>query len=282
MENNPPSTVCLAVSIVLFRSSVQLLGATLASLRTACEHAREASGLGAVQVILIDNSQDSAYGQRVLHAINDIEQDRFFTLRYLPVPKNRGFGAGHNVMIADTDSSYYLVLNPDVELAPSALSVGLAALEGDASAALVSPKVLGGTGEQEFLCKSYPSVWVLLLRAFAPGFIRQWFQPQLDRYELRDLCTRGEPAEVSLASGCFMLMRWRAFTAVNGFNESYFLYFEDFDFSLRLQKQGRLLFLPAMKITHHGGYAASKGWRHIGLFIKSGARFFNDHGWKWI
>jgi GT2 family glycosyltransferase len=282
MENNPPSTHNLAVSIVLFHSSVELLRATLASLRTACQHARQAAGLGAVQVIVIDNSQDPAYGQRVLDAISAIDQDNFFALRYLPVPENRGFGAGHNVMIAETDSKYYLVLNPDVELARSALSVGLTTLEGDPGAALVSPKVMGRTGEQEFLCKSYPSVWVLLLRAFAPGFIRKWFQPQLDRYELRDLCTRGEPAEVPLASGCFMLMRWNAFTALNGFNESYFLYFEDFDFSLRLRKQGRSLFLPAMKITHHGGYAASKGLRHIGLFIKSGARFFNDHGWKWI
>jgi hypothetical protein len=42
------------------------------------------------------------------------------------------------------------------------------------------------------------------------------------------------------------------------------------------------VFEPAMQIQHHGGYAASKGVGHVGMFIKSGIRFFNDHGWKWI
>ena len=36
------------------------------------------------------------------------------------------------------------------------------------------------------------------------------------------------------------------------------------------------------QIVHHGGYASSKGLRHVRYFIRSGVRFFNDHGWRWI
>jgi GT2 family glycosyltransferase len=79
-----------------------------------------------------------------------------------------------------------------------------------------------------------------------------------------------------------MLAPTPALRAVGGFDERYFLYFEDFDLSLRLGEHGRLVFEPAMRIVHHGGYAARKGLRHVRYFLRSGIRFFNDHGWRWI
>jgi hypothetical protein len=79
-----------------------------------------------------------------------------------------------------------------------------------------------------------------------------------------------------------MLLRTAAVQAVGGFDDAFFLYFEDFDLSLRLGRQGRLVFDPAMAIVHHGGYAASKGRHHLKYFIQSGLRFFNRHGWRWV
>jgi hypothetical protein len=37
-----------------------------------------------------------------------------------------------------------------------------------------------------------------------------------------------------------------------------------------------------MRIIHGGGNAAKKGLKHIGLFVRSGCRFFNSHGWRWF
>jgi len=36
-----------------------------------------------------------------------------------------------------------------------------------------------------------------------------------------------------------------------------------------------------VRIVHHGGGAARKGWRHVLRFTTSAVRFFNKHGWKW-
>jgi len=282
MENKPASTARLSVSIVLYHNPVELLLSTINSLYKASLMALNEGQLESVSVSLIDNSQSQAYGTQVQEALQGGQYDDFFLLNYIEAEDNTGFGAGHNRVLGELTSDYHLVLNPDVELADSALSRGLSTMINDATLTLVSPRVVGSTGEQEFLCKSYPSVWVLLLRAFAPALVRRHFKAQLDRYEVRELCAGDQAGEVLLASGCFMLMRSDAFIAAGGFNENYFLYFEDFDLSLRLGERGRLLFYPAMEITHHGGYAASKGLRHIWLFIKSGIRFFNDHGWKWI
>ena len=272
----------LTVSIVLYESSLDLLRRALASLDRAARIAREPAGLARVDVELVDNSTTQAYRTQAAMLADGWASDDFLQVSYTAMPDNRGFGAGHNHVIQSLDSTFHLVLNPDVELSPDALVVGLAALQDDAGVALLSPRVTGDEGRQEFLCKRYPSVLVLLLRAFAPRFIRRLFQRRLGRYQMRDACTGTREAEVMLASGCFMLVRTDAIRAAGGFNEGYFLYFEDFDLSLRLGGQGRLIFNPAVHIMHHGGYAASKGMTHLKYFLRSGITFFNQHGWRWI
>ena len=282
MENHPGARAHLSVSIVLYYSPIALLLSTVTSLYAACLRASDDGELESVSILVVDNSQSQPYSAVVCKALDKLEFDHSVALTYIESGENHGFGAGHNQVLPGISSDYHLVLNPDVELAVSALSHGLSAMREDAQLALASPRVLGRTGEQEFLCKCYPSVGVLLLRAFAPAFVRDYFRAQLDRYEMHAACVGDQNTDVLLASGCFMLMRSGAFAGVSGFNTGYFLYFEDFDLSLRLAEHGRLRYVPKIEITHHGGYAATKGLRHIWYFIKSGTRFFNDHGWKWI
>jgi GT2 family glycosyltransferase len=86
---------------------------------------------------------------------------------------------------------------------------------------------------------------------------------------------------VPIASGCFMLLRRAAFDAVGGFSPQFFLYFEDFDLSIRLRQAGwEIAYLPSMVITHYGGNAAKKGLAHIRMFVSSAVLFFNLHGWR--
>ena len=67
-----------------------------------------------------------------------------------------------------------------------------------------------------------------------------------------------------------------------GFDPRFFLYFEDYDLSLRVARKTRIAYVPAVKVVHHGGHAARKGLRHIGLFVRGAATFFRLHGWKWF
>ncbi len=282
MRSAHPAAVSISVSIVLYHSPVGLLEQTVRSLGRALQGAIDGGLLGNAELLLVDNSQCEAYRAHV-------EQQVESWLEALPVAcalvapdDNGGYGAGHNIAIARARSDYHLVLNPDVELTETALLEGLRSLQHDPGIVLQSPRVQAENGSQEFLCKRYPSVLVLLLRAFGPDFLRRLFSSRLDDYEYRDLCAGDAEVEVLLASGCFMLVRTPILQEVGGFNEAYFLYFEDFDLSLRLAKYGKLVFNPAMRITHHGGYAASKGGRHLRYFIRAGLRFFSDNGWRWI
>jgi GT2 family glycosyltransferase len=268
--------------MVLHNNSLELLKRSLHSLLAAVRAAEKEACLGGVSIYLVDNASDADYRLLLSELLASWPGDESCQLHYLPQLDNRGFGYGHNRVIESLDSDFHVVLNPDAELEADTLCTGLSCMNQDDSIVLLSPRVFGPAGNQEFLCKRYPSALVLLLRGFAPGFIQRLFRRQLDEYEIRDLCSGEEQVEVDIASGCFMLVRSPALRAVGGFNEDFFLYFEDFDLSLRLQRQGRLVFNPAMRVVHHGGYAATKGLRHVRYFISSGLRFFNLHGWRWI
>ena len=71
-------------------------------------------------------------------------------------------------------------------------------------------------------------------------------------------------------------------TAKQRFDRRFFLYFEDYDLSLRSAEITRIAYVPAVKVVHHGGHAARKGLRHIGMFVRGAALFFRLHGWKWL
>ena len=282
MENSSPKFSRLSVSIVLHHSSLEMLQRVLQSLHRSASVAHTAGCVGAVMVEVLDNSSDPNFRERAAQVVQEWPINDFFRVVYKGLQDNRGFGAGHNMTLAQLKSEFHLVLNPDAELAEDALLVGISSLQEDQSIVLLSPKVRGEDGRQEFLCKRYPSLLVLLLRPFAPRLIRRVFRKRLYRYEMRDVCSGSRETDILLASGCFMLVRTAAFQSVGGFNDKYFLYFEDFDLSIRLGSQGRLVFNPAIQIVHHGGYAARKGLQHMKYFVRSGFTFFRDHGWRWI
>jgi GT2 family glycosyltransferase len=77
-----------------------------------------------------------------------------------------------------------------------------------------------------------------------------------------------------------MLARGALMRDSGGFSSRYFLYFEDYDLSLRLRRRTDIAYVPSVRIIHLGGDAASKGARHTLLFLRSAVTFFRTYGWK--
>ncbi|KGE02807.1 Glycosyltransferase [Pseudohaliea rubra DSM 19751] len=271
----------LTVSLVLHHSPLPQLAATVRSLALAVADARRAGVLGGAALWVVDNSVDAPYAAAARDAVASLlDETGALSYRFLVLEENRGFGAGHNRVLLDSESDYHLVLNPDVELARDALSAGLALLARDPGIAALNPYAEAADGRREYLCKRHPTPDVLLLRGFAPAWLRRRAQRRLARYEVRELCASPAVAEVPLLSGCFLLLRGRPARLCRGFDTGYFMYFEDFDLSRRLRPFGRLVYAPQVRIVHHGGYAANKGWRHVRWFLRSALRFFRQHGFR--
>jgi GT2 family glycosyltransferase len=265
----------LGISIVCYKSNAALLGRTLASLQQAIAKACSELPLE-VRLTLIDNGADAEQLQAMLQ-----RSDLFPCSQLIANAHNCGFGAANNQAILRAPTTFHLVLNPDVELECNALLHGIRYLQQHTHVVAISPACTNGVGNIEHLCKRYPTLFDLLLRGFAPQIVHRIFDRRLAHYEYRELAEQPVPAPVDLISGCFMLCRTRALQQVGGFDERYFLYFEDFALSLALRQLGELHHLPECRITHHGGGAARKGWHHIRLFASSAARFFNSNGWRW-
>jgi GT2 family glycosyltransferase len=195
---------------------------------------------------------------------------------------NIGYGAGHNLTLNRAKSDFHLILNPDVFLEKDALLHAFEFMVSHPEVGLLTPAARDRKGYRQYLCKRYPTLLDLLLRGFAPGFLKNVFQKRLYDYELRHKVGNTVMWDVPIVSGCFMLFRQSALLRLGGFSPAYFLYFEDFDISLRAAKITRTVYVPSVRITHFGGHAARKGWRHVALFSRSAMAFFKTHGWKWV
>ena len=265
-------------SIVTFRPEPRLFGRALASLATAIVEARRRGALGDARVFVIDNGP--AETREAIAPALAAWPGHAAGLELVAGQGNVGYGRANNLALGRAASDFHLVMNPDVELEPAALAEGLDALAQHPEVGLVAPAVFDDAGGMQYLCKRYPSVWVLFLRGFAPAGLRRRYAGALAHYEMRDVIGERFVAGVPLASGCFMLARTPLLERVGGFDPRFFMYFEDYDLSLRVGRESQVAYVPRARIVHHGGEASRKGLRHVAWFVGSAWRFFSRHGWR--
>lgn len=270
----------LSVSIVTFAPDLARVRETVRTLSSALAHAQATGKLGEVELTLVDNGPNMP-DRFALEGLLRDEIRGTVRCKVLSGHGNVGYGKGHNLALRDSNAEFHLVLNPDVALEAEAINEALLYMAGNPDVVILAPQARDPSGELLHLCKRYPSVLDLLLRGFAPTAAKRWFRARLERYEMREFPADEPLKGISIVSGSFMFCRRALIAEIGGFSESFFLYFEDFDLSLRAAARGELAWVPSVRITHYGGNASRKGWRHVGLFARSAITFFNRHGWKW-
>ncbi len=279
MTSTPPPS-SLSVSVVVYKTDAVVLLATLRSLLVAAQFAKSHGWLDRLTIDVIHNAATDPGFAALIGTITAEAVAQEVGFRLFEGHGNVGYGRGHNLSILQAKTDYHLVLNPDVTLSVESLAQGLQYMQQTQNVVALRPAVRDGDGKKQYVCKRFPSVLDFVLRGFAPSFVKSLFNSRLTRYEMRELSEKAASTNIPIISGCFMLFRTAVLRAVNGFDERYFLYFEDFDLSLRVHDEGAIAYLPDMQITHLGGNSARKGLGHIRMFVRSGIRFYNTHGWK--
>lgn len=273
----------LSVSIVSYHSDITALRQTFNSLITSVQLACVQNPALEVSFYFMDNDPAASASRALADELTRLTQRGIHKVEIIHSGVNLGYGGGHNQYLKQSsDSNYHLILNPDVVLAPDFINQGLVFLARESDVVAVAPYVENERGEPTFLCKRYPTVLDLWLRGFMPSFIQSCFGRRLAHYQMQDVYeNKRVDKDIPIISGCCMLLRSRVFRELGGFDERFFLYFEDFDLSLRMAEKGRVAYNPALRIRHLGGFSAQKGLWHIQQFARSGRQFFDKHGWRW-
>jgi GT2 family glycosyltransferase len=271
----------LSVSIVTYRSDIRLLRALSESLFRALERARTEFPIQADLVVVINDTTTDEVAA-VECAIAGVESiaPPYIRLRVVKGHGNVGYGAGQNRALETVTSDYHLILNPDVFLEDDVLLESFRYLNAHADVAMLVPQGFDPHNRYARLSKRHPSLLVLLLRALAVSSSDGVLGRRVARYTYGGELPCDAPKSVTLASGCFMLCRTDTLRKLNGFDERYFLYFEDYDLSIRVKDYGQIIELPQARITHYGGRTAQRDLRRIIHFLRSGVRFFNQYGWR--
>lgn len=173
--------------------------------------------------------------------------------RYVERPDNPGYGGAVNAGAATFGPSveWILVVNPDVQLRPGAVDVLLARAESSPEIASVGPAVFEPDGSVYPSARPVPSIRTGVGHAL---FVNIWpDNPWTARYRVNP--AHLETADAGWLSGSCLLVRRRAFDAIGGFDDGYFMYFEDVDLGFRFGKAGwRNVYEPAAEVEHVGGH----------------------------
>jgi GT2 family glycosyltransferase len=177
---------------------------------------------------------------------------------------NLGYGAAANQAIASCTAEYVLLLNSDTLLQTGALMALSGYLDLHPRAAIVGPRLVEADGTLQASCYPFPTPLNTFLEnstsAIRLGRLIRHHIPLLRNSYLRTW-PHTSARVVPWLKGAALAIRRAAFDAVGGFDESYFMYFEDADLCYRLTAAGwQIHFTPATTVVHVGG-ASTRQWR---------------------
>jgi len=240
-------------------------------------HASAAEGGHQVDLYVIDNSADPDE-IAALGAMPEIH-------RFIPSTENLGYGGGMNALVRSLDAEYdwYLVCNPDIRFRPSALGALVAAGDRHPEAAVFGPLIFGDNGQVYPSARAFPSIRTGVGHAL---FANAWpSNPWTARYHRGGATDLTIEKSVDWLSGACMMLRPEAFQSVDGFDEGFFMYFEDVDIAYRLARLGRqAIYVPDAVISHSGAHSTKNQAEYMRRVHHESARRYLDKkytGW-WL
>lgn len=195
------------------------------------------------------------------------QSDFSYPLNILKNAEPKGFGANHNAAfrsIREADrSEFFCVANPDIELEDDALSPLIAMVSADKTIGIGGPLVKNSLGLIEDSARRLPTPVNIFRRAVG--------RRSLD-YDMR-----APVVYPDWIAGMFMVFPKRVFKELGGFDERYFLYYEDVDICSRARLQGyRIAVNTASTVVHDARRSSHCRISYLRRHLRSMTRFFSS------
>ncbi len=201
------------------------------------------------EVVVVDNESEPAAAAR-LH-------DRHPRVRVLVEDRNRGFAAAVNRGAAAARSPHLLLLNPDTMVEPALLGDLRAWFAAHPDVGVAGPRVLNADGSVQPSARRFPGLSTLF-GGRATWLTRHFPNNPLSR---RNLLARdgAGPVDVDWVSGACLMTRRSLFDRLGGFDERFFMYWEDADYCRRVREAGwRCTYVPDVRVRHDVGTSAQR------------------------
>ncbi len=196
------------------------------------------------EIIVVDNGS--------FDGCNEMLSQYHPSVRFIQSDKNLGFGKANNLAFQESYGASILLLNPDTELADSAINVLYEHLHSLPNAGIVGCKILNADGSvQTTSVASFPTIPSQILDS---EYMRtRW--PRSRLWGTRVLCDcESHAEEVDAISGACIMLKRNVFEQVGLFSEEYFMYTEDIDLCYAVKHSGyRNYYVPGASIIHFGG-----------------------------
>lgn len=199
------------------------------------------------EVIVVDNASNDGTAQKVASSHPWVH--------ILASAVNLGFAAGNNLAALHASGRLLLLLNPDAMPAKGALAQGIALMNANLGVGLAGGELLNTDGVRQPSARMFPTLRdeIFTMSGLAARYPenrtlarldRRWADPEKD-------------AAVDWIPGAFVFLSAKAFKAMGGFDERFFMYYEEVDLCRRLHAAGySVLYWPRLKATHIGGASA--------------------------
>jgi hypothetical protein len=196
------------------------------------------------RIVVVDNaSSDSSIADLT------VQDDRLVILRNR---RNTGFAAACNQGAKDSRANYLLFMNPDVYLGADSLSIPtefLSRLE-NSNVAICGPRLVGQDAVAQKTCSRFPTTKDLCAQALGLGRLL----PDVFRVPPMNEWAHDHNRTVDQVIGACLFVRRKVFEQLRGFDERFFVYFEEVDLCLRCKKSGHEIFyLNEASAVHTGG-----------------------------
>ncbi|MBS3145159.1 glycosyltransferase family 2 protein [Candidatus Woesearchaeota archaeon] len=185
--------------------------------------------------VVDNNSQDTSA---------DLVKTFFPKVRLILNKINIGFGAACNQVLRQAKGEYLLLMNPDVRVHPTTLSEMVSYLQNHRNIGILAPQLRFANGSLQYSCRRYPrfpSHFAKILFSRSP-LTSDYLMLDKDHTLIQD---------IDWSLGAFLLVRKQVIDQIGGFDERFFLYFEDIDLCRRAKQAGwRVVYYPKAVATH--------------------------------
>lgn len=212
------------------------------------------------EIIVIDNnsSDDSC----------NMVREKFPHIQLIENKENVGFSKANNQAVKNAKGEYVCILNPDTAVAEDTFIKCINYVESIADIGALGVHLMDGTGC--FLPESkrnVPKPKASFLKLLGIG--KSYYANHL---------SESEKGEVGILVGAFMILKKSIYDEVGGFDEDYFMYGEDIDFSFKISKAGyKNHFLGSQKVLHYKGESTKRDEAYLDRFYGAMRIFYKKH-----